>query len=87
MQSLSPEALGLIMTGELAQVAADLQKLRLCYTPEGTTNIWTGTDMHNDARNSAKAERLRTFALAMPAAVDYTLPLNSHFRAKLVIAL
>ena len=82
--SLSPEAFGLIPTKELVQVAADLQKLRLCYTPKDAASIWTNTDMQHHAQNSAKAEMLRKFVLTLPATLDYASPLNSHFRAKLI---
>ena len=84
IQLLSPEAFGLTMTKELTQVALDLQKLRMCYTPRNTANIWTINALQNHSQNSAKAETLRRFVLALPGALDYSLPLNSHFRAKLV---
>jgi len=84
IQLLSPEAFGLIMTKELTQVAIDLQKLRLCYTPGNTPNIWTINALRSQSQNSAKAETLRSFVLALPGALDYSLPLNSFLRARLV---
>ena len=82
IQSLSPEAFGIIMTNELAQVSCDLQRLRLCYTPEGSNNVWTDNNMQNHTQSSTKAEILRRFILALPVELDDSLPLSSHFRSK-----
>ena len=81
---LSPETLDVILACEVKQVSCDLQTLRLCHTPEGDTSVWIGTGAHVDTRNSAKAERLRKFALSLPSGTSYTLPFDSNCRAKLI---